>query len=219
MMRRLAFIVGLLMAAFVVACISVPPAGGVAAGTVVHAESCDEYLEHAPAINPASESYGTWVPSDEKAPAACTVYGDSPVAVDVARSATTTRERLEPARELVAVFSGTSVAAKFVDEVTNVLIAAPRQLQAKFKHAADFGVTGNYSKANGAQFNAAIQEHINAAGTQSIRGTYRGDAVTHFLDPQTGLNVISRDGTFVSGWRLNADQLANVLRDGSLGGG
>lgn len=112
-----------------------------------------------------------------------------------------------------------SVAANTADKVTNVLISAPRQLQAKFKHAADFGVTGNYSKANGAQFNAAIQEHINAAGTQSIRGTYRGDAVTHFVDPQTGLNVISRDGTFVSGWRLNPDQLANVLRNGSLGGG
>ena len=112
-----------------------------------------------------------------------------------------------------------AVAAKSVDDVTNVLIAGPKQLQSKFKHAADFGVTGNYSKANAADFNAAIQQHLNAAGTQTIRGTYRGDAVTHFVDPQTGLNVISRDGAFVSGWRLNADQLSNVLRNGSLGGG
>lgn len=103
--------------------------------------------------------------------------------------------------------------------VRNVLISQPRQLQAKFGHADDFGVTGNYNSANAARFNEAIFEHINAPGTTTIRGTYRGDPVTHFLDPKTGLNVISRDGVFVSGWRLNSDQLANVLRNGSLGGG
>ncbi|MCL3862100.1 colicin D domain-containing protein [Actinotalea sp. K2] len=103
--------------------------------------------------------------------------------------------------------------------VRNVLISQPRQLQAKFGHADDFGVTGNYNSANAARFNEAVFEHINAPGTTTIRGTYRGDPVTHFLDPTTGLNVISRDGVFVSGWRLNSDQLANVLRNGSLGGG
>ena len=98
-------------------------------------------------------------------------------------------------------------------------MAQPRQLQAKFVHAADFGVTGNFNTVNAARFNEAIFKHINAPSTISIRGTYRGDPVTHFLNPTTGLNVISRDGVFVSGWRLNPDQLANVLRDGSLGGG
>jgi hypothetical protein len=112
----------------------------------------------------------------------------------------------------------TGVAAETAPEASNVLIAAPRQLQAKFKHAADFGVSGNYSKAKASEFSAALFDHINAAGTSSIRGTYRGDAVTHFVDPTTGLNVISREGMFVSGWKLNPDQLANVLRSGSLGG-
>ncbi len=57
------------------------------------------------------------------------------------------------------------------------------------------------------------------AGTRAIQGTYRGQSVTHYLDEATGLNVISRNGEFVSGWGLSPDQLANVLRNGSLGGG
>jgi RHS repeat-associated protein len=115
--------------------------------------------------------------------------------------------------------TGCSAAETGAASAKNVLITQPRQLQAKFGHAADFGVTGNFNRANAANFNEAVFQHINAPGTTSIRGTYRGDPVTHFLDPATGLNVISRDGVFVSGWRLNPDQLANVLRNGSLGGG
>ena len=92
-----------------------------------------------------------------------------------------------------------------------------KQLQAKFKHAEDFGVSGNYSKANAAKFESAITQHINSSGTQIIQGTYRGETVTHCLNPSTGLNVILKpSGEFLSGWRLGADQLANVLRSGSL---
>lgn len=146
-------------------------------------------------------------------------HDDPAPLVRAARPAATSGTLVRSASTGHVAFSGAGVAAKSADDVTNVLIAGPRHLQSKFKHAADFGVKGSYSKANAADFNAAIQQHLNAAGTQTIRGTYRGDAVTHFVDPQTGLNVISRDGVFVSGWRLNADQLSNVLRNGSLGGG
>lgn len=162
---------------------------------------------------------GTAARHHEAAAGPTTAYTASDEVIQVARTMGTTGTRPQGDGGALSAPSEFEVAAKSVDEVTNVLIAGPRQLQSKFKHAADFGVTGNYNKANAAEFNAAIQQHINAAGTRSIRGIYRGDAVTHFLDPETGLNVISRDGTFVSGWRLNADQLANVLRDGSLGGG
>lgn len=113
----------------------------------------------------------------------------------------------------------TGVAAKTGPDVSQILLRSPGQLQSKFKHAGDFGVAGNYSKANAAKFSAAVNQHINAAGTRAIQGTYRGGSATHYLDPSTGLNVISRNGEFLSGWRLNPDQLANVLRTGSLGGG
>lgn len=42
---------------------------------------------------------------------------------------------------------------------SNVLLNTSRQLQAKFKHAGDFGVVGNYSKANAGKFSSAINQH------------------------------------------------------------
>jgi hypothetical protein len=99
----------------------------------------------------------------------------------------------------------------------NVLLIKSKQLQAKFKHAEDFGVTGNYNKANADKFSSAINQHINSKGVQSIQGTYRGQSVIHYVNPNTGLNVISSpSGQFISGWRLNPAQLQNVLKHGGL---
>ena len=64
-----------------------------------------------------------------------------------------------------------------------------RQLQRKFKHAVDFGVKGNYNKANAKKFDQAIREHINAPDTEEIRGIYRGNPVVFQLDPKTRLTV------------------------------
>lgn len=92
-----------------------------------------------------------------------------------------------------------------------------RQLQSKFKHAADFGVTGPANRANLAQFSSALNQHINASTVRAIQGIYRGSPVTHYVDPTSGLNVMMDSaGAFVSGWRLNAAQLQNVLTRGSL---
>lgn len=100
---------------------------------------------------------------------------------------------------------------------SKVLLNTSRQLQAKFKHAGDFGVVGNYSKANAAKFSSAINQHINSAGVKTINGTYRGQSVIHHLNPNTGLNVISNhSGQFISGWKLNPAQLQNVLKHGGL---
>jgi hypothetical protein len=100
---------------------------------------------------------------------------------------------------------------------STILLRTAQQLQAKFKHAADFGVIGNYSKANAASFSRALHQHINGPGVQAIRGTYRGQPVTHYLDPATGLNVMADPaGNFISGWRLNPGQLQNVLTHGGL---
>ncbi|HEX8576646.1 MAG TPA: colicin D domain-containing protein [Flavobacterium sp.] len=91
------------------------------------------------------------------------------------------------------------------------------QLQAKFKHASDFGVEGNYNKANLAKFDSAIDQHMNSADIRIINGTYRGQSVIHYLNPNNGLNVITTpSGQFLSGWKLNPLQLENVLNRGSL---
>jgi hypothetical protein len=91
------------------------------------------------------------------------------------------------------------------------------QLQKKFKHASDFGVNGNYSKANGKAFEDALEAHVHDPSTTIIRGTYRGDAVTHYYNPNTGNNVIvDASGNFVSGWKLGPAQTQNLLTHGGL---
>ena len=94
------------------------------------------------------------------------------------------------------------------------------QLQHAFKHAGDFGVVGNPSNITLAEFSSTIHNHVTAPGTRALQGIYRGEAVTHFVDPHTGLNVI-RDASdnFLSGWKLNPKQIEHVLVSGKLGGG
>ncbi|MDO8543894.1 MAG: colicin D domain-containing protein [Opitutaceae bacterium] len=103
---------------------------------------------------------------------------------------------------------------------SQILRTSTQQLQSKFKHAADFGIQGNYNTANGAAFRSAINQHINSPGVQVIQGTYRGTPVTHYVNPQTGLNVMSNSaGDFLSGWKLSPQQLQHVTTTGKLGGG
>lgn len=100
---------------------------------------------------------------------------------------------------------------------SKVLLRTERQIQAKFKHAGDFGVTGSFSKANATKFSQAIHVHINSPGVRQIAGTYHKAAVTHYVDPSSGLNVMADPvGNFISGWKLSADQLRNVLQHGGL---
>ena len=117
-------------------------------------------------------------------------------------------------------FDGTTVGSCVATKppaTSDVLLNSSKQLQSKFKHAGDFGVTGNYSKANAAKFSAEINQHINSPGVTKIAGTYRGNPVTHYVDPATGLNVIADpSGVFVSGWKLSTAQLQNVLKHGGL---
>jgi hypothetical protein len=115
------------------------------------------------------------------------------------------------------VAAGAKQAARGAGEASTVLLRTSKQLQAKFKHAKDFGVAGNYSKANAAEFSRAIHQHINRPGVRAIQGTYHKQPVTHFLDPSSGLNVIADPaGNFISGWRLSPGQLQNVLTHGGL---
>ncbi len=59
-----------------------------------------------------------------------------------------------------------------------------RQIQKKFKHAADFGVSGNYNLQT-----AAIQTHVQKQGVHEIAGTYRSQPVKHYFDPVTKAEI------------------------------
>ncbi len=95
-----------------------------------------------------------------------------------------------------------------------------RQLQKKFdKHALDFGVSGNYSKSNGAAFQSALETHVNDPTTQVIQGTYLNNPVTYYYNSTTGNVVIaSPTGQFISGWKLSTQQTWHLLNSGKLGG-
>jgi len=59
---------------------------------------------------------------------------------------------------------------------------SPQTLQKKFKHASEFGVSGNYSPVNAAKFQQAIKKHVADSTTKVIRGTYRGQPVKGHLE-------------------------------------
>lgn len=98
--------------------------------------------------------------------------------------------------------------------------ATQKQLQKKFKHAPHFGVHGNWNPANAANFEAALNKHVQDTANEVIKGKYHNVAAIIHVNPTTGLAVVSDlNGTFVSGWRLSAQQLKNVRAHGNLGGG
>jgi len=94
-----------------------------------------------------------------------------------------------------------------------------KQLQKKFSsHADDFGITRTWGKGAAEEFKEVLSAHVADPGTRAIFGTYRGtQEVTHFFNPQTGLNVMrDADGSFVSGWKLSGDQAKNLLLHGNV---
>ena len=101
---------------------------------------------------------------------------------------------------------------------SRILTATPRQLQKGFaKHGADFGLAGDWNPGRAADFSRAVNRHINDPGVQAVSGTYRGQAVTHYVNPRTGLNVVAGpSGNYISGWQLSSEQLRSVLSSGRL---
>lgn len=92
-----------------------------------------------------------------------------------------------------------------------------KQLEKKFKHAIDFGVTESRGAAGFNEFDDVIKKFVDSPTTVRQLGTYRGDEVVMNYDPSTRLIIIQdTDGQFVSGWRLDDDQYANVSIRGSL---
>jgi RHS repeat-associated protein len=102
-------------------------------------------------------------------------------------------------------------------ESSKILLRSSTQLQKKFKHASDFGVKGNYSRANASTFSSAIHQHINSAETMRILGSYRNTPSILYVNAKTGLNVVTdlNEG-FVTAFKLGAGQLKDVLSTGRL---
>lgn len=100
------------------------------------------------------------------------------------------------------------------------LTSSQRQLESKFKHAADFGVSESRGATGFASYRAAVERFVERPDTIRIIGEYRGQEVILNYSPISRLVVVqSTDGAFVSGWQMSEDQLAYVVTKGVLGGG
>lgn len=89
------------------------------------------------------------------------------------------------------------------------------QLQRKYNHASDFGITGPYKKKNAALYEKAILDHINDPNVEVIYGSYRREPVRHYLN-ENGLFVMVNESTnnYWSGWQLDDKQKNDLLTQG-----
>jgi len=94
------------------------------------------------------------------------------------------------------------------------------QMEAKSKHASDFGVQSPRGAQGFEDFRQAVTDFVNDPATIRIDGTYRGDPAILNYNPATRLVVVQQPtGEFVSGWQMSPAQLHYVQTTGSLGGG
>jgi colicin D len=100
------------------------------------------------------------------------------------------------------------------------LSASRSQLEAKFYHAPDFGVTESRGAAGFDAYGKAVNSFVGDSSTVRSLGTYRGDPAILNYNPDSGLVVVQApSGEFISGWQMSEQQLWNVMNRGSLGGG
>ncbi|MBK8810079.1 MAG: hypothetical protein IPN69_05030 [Acidobacteria bacterium] len=87
------------------------------------------------------------------------------------------------------------------------------QLQTKFKHAKDFGITKNYSKAALAEWKLILLDHLNADATVRYENVnYRKVAHTVYFNPEANLFImVDGQNIFVSAWKLAGKELENFL--------
>ncbi|OZD64229.1 hypothetical protein CH272_13610 [Rhodococcus sp. 05-340-1] len=110
---------------------------------------------------------------------------------------------------------GLSPAIKRIDPVDVTFDAG--QIEKKFKHAADFGVSEPRGSDGFRHFTERVREFMADPKTEHISGTYRGDEVLLSVNRDTKLIVVQgTDGRFVSGWEMSEDQMASVLSEGRL---
>jgi Colicin D len=94
-----------------------------------------------------------------------------------------------------------------------------RQLQHELdRHPLDFGNFGTNSPGSRLDYLSSLVDHIDSPATTRIEGKFRDDAAVHYLDPQTGLNVVTNlYSGFRAEYRLTAAQIKRVVATGELG--
>ncbi|AKB28470.1 hypothetical protein MSSIT_1751 [Methanosarcina siciliae T4/M] len=82
------------------------------------------------------------------------------------------------------------------------------KLQHEWKHASDFGIKGNWNKANGDLYEKAIQNHIITA-PEVYKSTYRQNQDVYvYLNKETGVGVYTDlSGNYIGGWKFSREQI------------
>lgn len=94
------------------------------------------------------------------------------------------------------------------------------QLEAKYKHAKDFGINDPRGRPAFDKFGEAVRKLVDDEATIHIDGLYRGKPAILNYNPVTRQVVVqSHDGTFISGWAPSEGHIFNMLQYGKLGGG
>lgn len=125
-------------------------------------------------------------------------------------------------RRLATLVRGSGVAKgmQSVGAAVNRTISIPlKQVEKKFEaHAADFGVTLQRGRDGFDAMKSAIEAHVADPDTLAIPGTFRWtEEVTYFFNPRTDLLVIrDGDGVFRSGWKLDTQQVTQLLERGNV---
>jgi hypothetical protein len=94
------------------------------------------------------------------------------------------------------------------------------QLQKKWKHARDFGISENWNTANARLFREALTKFIQE-NPEVIKEqiSYNNQPHIMYFDPCNQLQVLTdHSGNFISGWRLSDSAFFNVVMRERLGG-
>ena len=91
-----------------------------------------------------------------------------------------------------------------------------RQVQAKFYHAKAFGILGNYNKVRGQEFVDTLKEFFTSDSVYKKEIDYRGEKRCIYIDKETNQGVLTKDGKFESGWKLDPKQLKDIITNGRL---
>lgn len=77
-------------------------------------------------------------------------------------------------------------------------------------------VTNSEPTPTRADFLSRLVDHEGAPGTARVEGTYREQLAVHYVDPESGLDVVSTREGFWAAWRLGPAQIENVILRESL---
>lgn len=88
------------------------------------------------------------------------------------------------------------------------------KLQHEYKHAGDFGITGNWNNSKAVEYQQAIESHISSA-TDIFISKYKGDDVYVYFNSRTQIGAyVDYRGSYVGGWKFSQNQINYHMNNG-----